>query len=141
MLPLSYETKYTLVSGVVSSGTTTINGSAVDMQGWLGVVFLVSYGTSAADNGIKAQQGKASGMGDAADLEGSKKLLDGTQKQVVLDIYKPDERYVRPSILRGTGTTIEAVWAIQYRPNSTPVDNATVNQATKVVTSPSEGTA
>ncbi len=133
--------KITKVKLTVATGTTTINSDIVDMQGYDGVLFLASIGTAAADNGVKAQQGAASNMSDAADLAGTKILSDATQKEFVLDIYRPLERYMRLAVIRPTTTTIEAVWAIQYQGNKKPVSNVTTAQATEVHVSPAEGTA
>lgn len=140
-LPLSQELKITLISGVVASGTTAVTPTKVDMQGWAGVMFLASFGSSAADIGMKVQQAKQSDLSDVADLAGSLKLLDGTKKQIVIDVRDPQERYVRPNIQRTTATTVEAVWAMQYRPRSVPVDNNTAAQAALLLESPVEGTA
>lgn len=138
---LSKNVKITKVKATQAANTTTINSDAVDMQGWDGVTFLASIGTAAVDNGVKAQQDTASGMGSAADLANTKILSDGVQTDFVLDIYKPQERYVRCAVLRATSTTIEAVWAIQYRGIKKPVSNATAAQATELHASPAEGTA
>ena len=38
------------------AGTSAVNGSTVDMNGYEGVLFIAKFGTAAADNTIKAQQ-------------------------------------------------------------------------------------
>jgi hypothetical protein len=138
---LSKNVKVTKVSAAVATGTSTINTTTLDMQGYDGVMWLASLGSAASNNGIKAQQGQASGMGDAADLINTQVLSDGTQTDLVLDIYRPQERYVRCSVVRGTTTTIEAVWAVQYQGAKRPVNNATAAQAVETHVSPVEGTA
>lgn len=136
---LSGEVKITKVLTNTVTGTTTINTTAVDMQGFEGVVFVASLSTAAANNGIKAQQGQAANLSDAADLAGSQILANKTD--FVLDIYRPTERYLRAAILRGTTTVIDAVWAIQYMSNKLPVGNITAAQAAELWASPAEGTA
>jgi len=138
---LSKNVKITQVLVATATGTTTINTSVVDMQGYDGVVFLVSTGSAAADIGVKLQQGQVSDGSDAADLAGSKQLSDATQKAFVLDLYQPQERYVRAAIQRTTTTTIEAAWAIQYCGAKMPINNVTAAQAAKLLASPDEGTA
>lgn len=138
---LGKNVKITKVLATTATGTTTINTSIVDMQGYDGVVFLASLGSAANNNGIKAQQGQASNMADAADLASSQQLSDGTQTDLVLELYQPQERYVRASIVRGTTTTIEAAWAIQYCGAKMPISNVTAAQAAKLLASPDEGTA
>lgn len=138
---LSKDVKITKVVANTSTGTTTINGSTLDMNSFDGVMFCASIGSAAANNGIKAQQGQASNMSDAADLANTQVLSNGTQTELVLDIYKPLERYVRVAVVRGTTTVIDAVWAIQYQSAKKPQNNVTAAQAAETWASPAEGTA
>lgn len=138
---LSKNVKVTKVKAYQAANTTTITSDEVDMANWDGVVFLASIGTAAANNGVKAQQDTVTGMGSAADLEGTSILSDATQTDFVLDIYRPREQFVRCAVVRGTSTTIESVWAIQYRGRKSPVDNDGTYQATETHASPAEGTA
>lgn len=140
-LPLSKGCKITKISPTVSTGTSAVNGTHVDMAGFLGVLFLISFGSTATDIGAKAQQGDASNDGDMSDLADSLQLLDGTQKQIVLDVKGPTGRYVRPVLQRTTTTTVEAIWAIQYGPRDLPISNATAAQAVNLLEDPEEGTA
>lgn len=130
------------VSGAVATGTTAVNGSAVDMQGYEGVMFVASIGSANSGNGMKVQQGQQSNMSDAADLAGTQVLSNGTQTDLVVDVHQPQERYVRPVIVRaGATTTVDAVWAIQYGAKVKPVENTTAAQAVEQHLSPDEGTA
>lgn len=138
---LSQNVLITKVHAAEGAAASTHYSDVVDMANWDGVVFLVSIGTAAANNGVKAQQDTDSAMGTVADLEGTQILSDGTQTEFVLDIYKPRDRYVRCAVLRGTSTTIEAIWAIQYKGSKMPTDNNTATQAAEVHASPAEGTA
>lgn len=137
---ISKETKIVKVLGPTATGTTTINTSVVDMQGYDGVIFLGSIGTAAANNGMKAQQGAQSNLSDAADLAGS--LAGGASAtDLLVEVTKPQKRYVRAAVVRGTTTTIDCVWAILYRGVKQPVDNSGAAVAQKLLVSPSEGTA
>lgn len=138
---LSNNVKITKVSAAVATGTTTINSNPVDMQGYDGVVFLASLGSAAANNGLKAQQGQASNLSDAADLAGTLVSSNGTQTDLVLEVFRPQERYLRAAVVRGTTTTIEAIWAIQYAGSKMPINNVTAAQAAEIWASPAEGTA
>lgn len=135
------DVKITKVLGYTATGTSTVNTNAVDMQGYEGVIFLASIASAANNNGVKAQQGQQSNMGDAADLAGTQLLSDGTKTDLLLEIYRPQERYVRASVIRGTTTVIESVWAIQYMAGKKPVNNVTAAQAVELWASPAEGTA
>lgn len=125
------------------TGTTTINGTAVDMANFDGVLFVCKITTAAANNTMKAQQDTAVGMGSAADLLGSAVVLGGASDEILwIDLYKPQERFVRAAVLRGTTTVIEWAIAIQYTARLRPVSNALAGTiAGKVLASPIEGTA
>jgi hypothetical protein len=125
-----------------ATGTTTINGNTVDMADFDGVLFLIKYTTAATNNTLKAQQGQASNMSDAADLLGSSVVVGASDEIVWIDLFKPQERYVRALALRGTTTVIEWAVAIQYGPRLKPISNVlagTING--KLLASPIEGTA
>lgn len=134
------------VSNAVSVGTSTVNGSTVDMAGYEGVRFIVLYGaiTDGTPN-LKAQQGAASDLSDAADLLGTDVAVADADdnKCAILDVYAPQERYVRAAVVRGgvTGCVIDGILAELYGPRVKPVtQDSTVAAAEKHV-SPAEGTA
>jgi len=56
-----------------ASGTADRNGVVLDMANWEGVLMVVKFATIAAGavTSIKAQQGAASNLSDAADLAGT----------------------------------------------------------------------
>lgn len=148
MQNLLKDIKITRVMNAVAAGTSNQNGSTLDMSGWDGVQFIAAFGTLTATQvtGLKAQQGAASGMGDAADLAGSAvgPMADGDgNKCLVLDIYRPQERYVRCVVTRGTANAvIDGVIAIQYRGRKAPVtQDTTTIAANESHVSPAEGTA
>jgi hypothetical protein len=138
--------KVVRVSNAVAAGTTTINGTAVDMTGYDGVMFLVLLGAivSGAATSLKAQQGAASDGGDAADLAGTGITIGDTDdnKIVALDIYRPQNRYVRPVVLRATqNATVDGIIAVLYNGRVKPaVVDATLLAASKSVGSPALGT-
>ena len=136
------DNKVTEVVSATATGTTTISGAVVDMQGYDEVTFICSLGTAAADNGIKVQQGTDATVTDAADLLGSSVLCNGTGKVLVQSIVRPRERYVRPQVVRGTTTTINSVIAIRSRCRRGPQTNTVTNAlASETNVSPAEGTA
>lgn len=144
---LANEVKVTRVMNGVAAGTTDQNSSAVDMQGWDGVMFITSFGaiTSGAVTSVKLQQDTASGMSTAADLAGTgQTVADDDDNQVVIhDLYRPTERYVRVVVDRGTqNAVIDGVVAIQYKGRKQPTthDSSTVVSC-EIYDSPAEGTA
>ncbi len=125
-----------------ATGTTSINGTAIDMADYDGVLIVCKYSTAAANNTLKAQQDVVVGMGAAADLLGSSVVVGASDEIVWLDVVKPLERFVRAVALRGTTTVIEWCIAIQYGPRLKPVSNALAGTiAGKVLASVIEGTA
>jgi hypothetical protein len=103
---LTTSNKLTRVINATATGTTDINGSVIDMQGFDSVTFIVGFGTinASAVTSIKAQQGAASDLSDAADLAGTSiTVADDDDNQIVaLEVVSPRERYVRVVVDRGT---------------------------------------
>lgn len=119
--------------------------TGVDMQGYEGVAFaaIVDGGEEVSGFSIKAQQDTASDFSvDAADLEDTSISFSShaTDEIVrVLDIGKPQERYVRPVVVIPDMTTATpvAIVAIQYGAREKPTDANTG----EFHQSPDEGTA
>jgi len=128
-----------------ASGTAVRNGAALDMQGWDGVLMVVKLATIAAGgtNSIKAQQGAASNLSDAADLLGTgQDIADDDDDEVYyIDVYQPRERYVRLVFTKDTSNACaESALYIQYKGKDLPATQPSgVTGETHV--SPAEGTA
>ena len=145
---LSNQIKTTRLLNAVAAGTTDQNGTGVDMQGFLGVRFTFLFGTitSGAVTSCKAQQSSDDGSADTyADLEGTAIAVadDDDNQVVVLEVYRPRERYVRPVIDRGTqNAVIDGIIAEQYGAIVQPTtDDATTVVDSEIHVSPAEGTA
>ncbi len=144
---LSNEVKVTRVMNAVAAGTgDTQTGTHVDMQGFDGVVFIATFGTltATAVTKLHAEQGNASNDSDMADLAGTEMAIADTasNKVLVLDIYRPAERYVRPLITRATANAvINGIYAIQYGPRAYPTAQDTSVAGTELHVSPAEGIA
>lgn len=121
----------------------TITTDEVDMQGFEGVAFVVTAqeGQTLAGWSIKAQQDTVTGMGSAADLEGTAVAFSSaaaSRVTRVLDIKQPQERFVRAVITvpNLNAETIVSCLAIKYGAAVKPVGNSgELHQA------PDEGTA
>lgn len=144
---LSEEVKITqaITTTAGAAGTSDINGATLDMQGWDGVLMVVHVGAivATAVTGIRAQQGAAANMSDAADLAGSAQAIADTDDDKVyfIDLSRPQERYVRLVVDRATANaTIGGATYIQYRGRKAPVTHATGVSGERHV-SPAEGTA
>lgn len=133
---------------VLSAGTTDVNSGVVDTQGYEGVAFVAQVGAIAANGAVtvKAQQDTASNMATAADIAGTSQGATADtddNKLIVVDIYRPQERYVRLAITRGDSgnSTIDSLIAIKYLPQHKPVTQGTDVYGVEVFNSPAEGTA
>jgi hypothetical protein len=142
-LNLNDHVRITRVMNAVAAGTSDQNGSSVDMLGYEGVIFIALLGTLTATQvtSMFAQQSAddstfaslaGTNVGPAADGDGNKCL--------VLDVCKPNKRYVRPVIDRGTANAvIDGVIAIQYRARKQPTAHATSVAFAEAHFSPAEG--
>ena len=129
------------------SGTADRNGETFDTAGLEGVLMVVKVAAVAAGgaNSIKAQQGAASNLSDAADLAGTAiTIADDDDNQIfIIDLYRPRERYVRVVVDKDTtNACAESAIYIGYGPRVMP---ATLTLADEVTyekhISPAEGTA
>lgn len=128
-----------LSAGAVTAGTA-VNSSTVDTNGFEGCRFIVCCGTSHAGNSVKVQHGATTSP--TTDVLGSSKAFDGTDKTVIVDIYRPQERYLRCVITRsGADTTVQSIYAELYgSPRTEPVtQHSSVQYECHV--SPAAGTA
>lgn len=130
-----------------AAGTTDINGTTLDMSGFEGVLVIVRMGeiTGSAVTSVKMQQGAASDLSDAADLEGTGiTIADDDDGQIfMIDLYRPLERYVRLVVGRATqNAVVAAAEYVQYSPAKAPIDNNVTDASTiELHVSPAEGTA
>ena len=136
----SANVKITKVKDAVAAGTTSQSSSTVDMLGYEGVIFLASFGTAAANNSFNIQ-----GSDDDSsynDIAGSSVVNSTTDKNFFIDMHKPlKHRYYQLIALRGTSTTIENMWAIQYGAHSEAVVNVVSTKLFgKALVSPADGT-
>lgn len=137
---LSTSVKITPVLAYASAGTGTQNGTEIDMQGFEGVMFVGGgFGTADSDNYYHLEQDTATGMGSAADLEGTKLVPGDNDDDICIDIYRPQEQFVRIVRIRGSSSTADPVYAIQYGPRKQPTSHASTVDS-EIHASPDEGT-
>jgi hypothetical protein len=144
---LSKSAKVTRALNSVAAGTTNQNGSVIDMAGFEGVQFIALFGalTATQVTSLKVQQGDLADGSDMADLEGSlhTALADADGNNcLVTDVFRPQKRYVRPVVTRGTANAvIDGVVALQYSARTQPVVKDATVKAIKTIISPEEGVA
>lgn len=126
---------------VYASSTADGTGATLDMEGWDGVIMICDVATIAGGTGyLKAQQGQAANMSDAADLAGTAVPFTATGL-AVLDVFRPQERYVRAIIDRdGTNAIAASLLYFQYRGAKSPFTQPATTFLERHV-SPAEGTA
>lgn len=138
---LSNQVKISEAAATTAAGTTEVDGAAINMAGFDGVLFVAKFGTAAAGNQIQAQQATDSGFSDAADLLGTLTTTGASDEIVWLELFQPQEQFVRIQAQRGTSTTLDWAVAIQYGPRKLSIDNTVAGTiAGEIHASPAEGT-
>ncbi|MCC6192267.1 MAG: hypothetical protein IT318_24815 [Anaerolineales bacterium] len=130
-----------------ASGSADRNGAVFDMAGFEGVLMIFKMAAIAAGavTSIKAQQGQASNLSDAADLAGTAQTVaDDDDNQIfIIDLYRPTERYVRGVVDKdAVNATAETLTYIGYGARELPVTQTLADAVTfERHISPAEGTA
>ena len=128
-----------------AAGSTAINGTVVDTQGFRGVLVVATMGaiTTGAATSLKVQQGTDGTMSDAADLAGTSQTIadDADGKVFYADVKNPAKRYVRLVVSRATQNAVVAsAVAILYDPTDAPTTHGT-GVSGEAFVGPAEGTA
>ena len=128
-------------AATTAAGTTEVDGAEIDMSAYEGVLFVVKFGTAAADNTISLQQTDTT-TSYSADIAGSLITPGASDEIVWVDLYRPTSRYVRVQVQRGTSSTLDWAVAIRYGSHKGPVDNTTSGTIYgETLVSPADGTA
>ena len=130
-----------------AEGSADRNGAEFDMQGFEGVMIVTKFGDIAAGavTTVKAQQDSATGMAGAADLEGTgiSVAADDDNQIFIIDIYRPQERFVRGVVDKdASNNTEEMMFYVGYGARKLPVVQTLADEVTyELHVSPDEGTA
>lgn len=146
MLQIGRVLKIIKCIAATAAGQTEINGAAVDLSGYEGVMFVAHFGVITV-NGVQslsADQGATSGTATDA-IAGSKVVVadDDDEKVAILDIYRPRDRWVRPVIARATADSIvNGCVAYLYGAKKEPpaADGSEAAAGRTLLASPAEGT-
>ena len=130
------------IQSLKSADNESLTGDTLDMLGFDSVAFIAA--ALAGEDltfSIKAQQGAASDLSDAADLAGtalSFVTATGDNGLTTLEIVQPQERYVRAvtTVPNAAAATPTVVIALQFNAKQLPL-----SQDGEIHVSPSEGTA
>lgn len=135
-------TKLVKVADHTAAGTSAVTSSIVDTAGYLGVVFVTSLSTANATNTLKVQQHTANQTTGMADVTGTSIASGTTDEDIIIEVHKPQERYLQVVVARGASTTCESVWACLYGGDG-QLDGNSVSgtQIAELHVSPEDGTA
>lgn len=148
MPQLTNEVKTILAKTAVAAGATDItDAAAADTAGYEGVRFIFSFGaitagavTSVAAAGLAT----SSPTPGTDDLAGTKITVADTDddKVVILDINKPQQRYVRPFVKRATqNAVLNSIITELYGPKKLPIEKDTSVATQELHEAPAVGTA
>lgn len=99
---------------------TAVNGTALDMQGWDGVLFVIPYGVFGTNGTLTGlvQRDDNSGFNTPTNIANSSITqvnAANANATVMVDVYQPSERYVRMQLTGQTNGVTAGCVAIQYR--------------------------
>lgn len=133
---------------VAAAANTDSNSDIIDMSGWEGVVFVAPI-TDSVQTGVatlKVEQNTANSDTNMAALSGATAAAtsaandDLNDKLLILDVYKPRERYVQAVRTSATANiAFGNVIAILYSGKKAPITADTSVLASALVVSPAEG--
>ncbi|MEO1063741.1 MAG: hypothetical protein AAFZ07_20175 [Actinomycetota bacterium] len=113
------------VMNAVAAGTTDQNGTGVDLSadgGYDGVLFIGVFGALTATQvtqlhaEVSDDDGSSDGYSDLADSQTDALGDDDDNDLVLLDVFQPPKKWVRPVVERGTANAvIDGVIALLYR--------------------------
>ena len=147
MLNLSTSVKFKRVSDAVAAATADVESASLDTQGFGAAMFCVAMGAVNAGNvvAVKAQQSSDDGVADGwSDLEGTSISVadDADDDLVLLDIVRPQKRYVRCVVEIGTvNAVVDAIIGMLYDPIREPVTHDASVAASEQHFGSAEGTA
>lgn len=143
-----YSNTVRIMNGVVA-GTSDQTSSALDMEDYDGVLILAAFGVVSANavSVVKVQQSSDDAVADDyTDLTGTASTaLTATtdnNKIVVIDIYRPQKRYLKVVFTRSTGNVvIDGIFAVRYHGKAQPAALHATVLSQEVFSYPAEGTA
>lgn len=130
----------------VAAGQSNVASDIVDTAGYDGIRFILAMGaiTSGAATSANVQQNTANSASGMADLAGSSVTIADTNdnKLIVIEVIKPQERYLRLETLRATqDSAIDGLIVELFNPRTMPVTQDSTVATLEVHASPAEGTA
>lgn len=134
---LNEEIKITRVVDYQADGQGDPDSDRVDMAGFDGVMFICEIGTITGSGTVTmvAKQAATDAVGDA--LSGASVEASGSadsDKNLVIDIFRPGDRYLGVSLTRATANSIiGGVTAMQYHARNKPTTHDSSSMAADAV--------
>jgi len=145
MMSFLRECKIVPVENSVAAGQATTVGEIVDTAGYQCARFVYKLGavTDGAAVTLKIYQGSDATVSDVAELSGASAAIATTSSDsdqfLVIDVIKPRERYLRPTIVTATqDVEIDSAFCFLYNPDVIPVTQPATVDASTLVVSPAE---
>src|SRR5262245_54431301 len=123
------------IAGTIASANT--NGTAMDMQGWDGCLYVFNLGTMV--NGATFDARIVSSAN--SNMSGATNITNAALTQVtnaanantfMIDVFRPTDRYIRSATQPATANTTFASVAIRYRRGGILPPTQTAGQTVKV---------
>lgn len=131
------------VSNAVAAGTSDINSTGVDMEGFETATFVVAFGTITATAVTSIQIDHSSDNSSYAAVAGSKVTVPDTasNKLAITETVRPTLQYVRCTVDRGTANAVvDGIFAIRSRAKKYPITQGSTVQGTTVIIGSTSGT-
>lgn len=130
--------QYHVANGAAAAGTSDVEGSTIDTQGFEDVTIIANLGTvtSTGVPALKAQGGDEDNGSDAAAIDGAVAIGDDTDsnKSLAVQIHRPRERYITPLLTRTTANVaVENIIVILHNASHVPVDQSQVTVSTSII--------
>lgn len=131
------------VSNAVAAGTTDINSTGVDMEGYDAVTFGVLFGTITGSAVTSIQIDHSDDNSSYNGVAGSKVTVADTNsnKMAFTETVRPLKRYCRCTVDRGTANAVvDGIFAIRSRGRKAPVTQGSTVLGTTVIIGSTTGT-
>lgn len=119
---------YFTTAATYASGTASVNGAEIDMLGYDGVMAILTIAAAGAGQvgDLHFETATVTGFSGGTDLLGTAIVTDGDSDDeiIVVDIYKPLERFLRAVITKDGANAVGASMIyMQYKGIKVPTDN------------------
>ena len=130
-----YDAQFVSVENAAAAGTSTLTTDIIDMQGFDSIAFIVKLG-DVTDTSVLTLTGLTNDTNDtvtpttlADTVTFTAGASDADDKNLILDLHMPRQRYVYATLTRATANAVvDGIFAILYNAHEKPVaiDAATI---------------